>query len=138
MRDNQNHGQEIDTVLSELEAIAKESDLVDNQLKIIEAKMVLEKLILRWLWQILHDADFVSLESDLARLERTIDVGEKLHLDLSLDRAQELYSHCFSNLILPNCPIDDRFVVRLDRVCPWDRSALRLLLKLGKKISHLR
>ena len=135
LQDNQNHGQEIDTVLSELEAIAKESDLVDNQLKIIEAKMVLEKLILRWLWQILHNADFVSLESDLARLERTIDVGEKLHLDLSLDRAQELYSHCFFNLILPNCPIDDRVFVQLDRVCPWDRSALRLLLKLGKKLA---
>ncbi|MGF1487953.1 MAG: DUF3536 domain-containing protein [Prochloraceae cyanobacterium] len=131
LRDNEDRGQEIDGVISELEAIATEADLVDNQLKIIEAKVLLEKSILRWLWQILYDGNFVNLESDLARLERTIDAGEKLHLDLSLDRAQELYCHCFSTKIFPNCLQDNNS----DRLCAWDRSALRPLLKLGKKLA---
>ncbi len=131
LRENENRDREIDGVLSELEEIAIEADLVDNQLKIVEAKVILEKSILRWLWQILYDANSVNLESDLALLERAIDIARKLHPDLCLDRAQELYCHCFLTRILPNCA-SERSVVDL---CPWDASDLRPLLKLGKKLA---
>jgi len=55
-----------------------------------EAKRTLERLIVRSLWQLLHDPHPATVEADIHRLERLIDVGYQLNLGLSLNRAQEL------------------------------------------------
>ncbi|MGK7915344.1 MAG: DUF3536 domain-containing protein [Prochloraceae cyanobacterium] len=123
--------QEIENHLTELVAIAAEANQLRCQLKIPEAKITLEQLILRWLWQILHDGDPATLEEDLERLEKAIDVGEQLHLGLCLAKAQELYCRCLYTQIIPNC-----FEVNgKEKACRWDVSQMRPLLKLGQKLA---
>jgi alpha-amylase/alpha-mannosidase (GH57 family) len=69
--------------LAELEAIATEANHQRARLKIPEVKQALEKLILRSLWQLLHDANPGTLEADIHRIERLIELGNQLHLGLS-------------------------------------------------------
>jgi alpha-amylase/alpha-mannosidase (GH57 family) len=103
--------------LAELTTIATETTQLRCQLKIPEGKQILEQLILRSLWQLLHDPNG-KFELEIQRLERMIDVGKQLNLHLSLDRAQELY---FS--YLPK--IEMQYV----------EEELRLLVKLGQKLA---
>jgi hypothetical protein len=89
--------------LAELEACATEANHLRCQLKIPEAKLTLEQLILRSLWQLLHDSNPATLEVDIQRLVRLIDLGSKLNLGLALDRAQELYFSCLHSQIGSEC-----------------------------------
>ena len=101
-----------------------------------EAKTILEQLILRCLWQILQNGDPDNLETDIERLKEIIDVGEQLHLGLSLDRAQEVYYNCLQNQIAPTC-----FLANSNKDnnkgnnCRWQQSQLCLLLHLGEKLA---
>ena len=81
--------QTMDHYLAELEAIATEANHLRCQLQVPQAK-TLEQLILRSLWQLLHSST-KGLETEIERLERMIDVGEKLQLGISLERSQEIY-----------------------------------------------
>jgi alpha-amylase/alpha-mannosidase (GH57 family) len=89
--------------LAALEAIATEAQHLRCQLKIPEAKQTLEQMILRSLWQLLHDANPATVEADIGRLIRLIDLGHQLNLGLALDRAQELYFSCLHSQIQPQC-----------------------------------
>ncbi len=89
--------------LAELEAIATEASHLGCQLNLTEARKTLERLILRLLWQLLHDVKPATVEIDLQRLEDLIDLGDRLHLNLTLDRAQELYFHCLHEPIRSQC-----------------------------------
>lgn len=91
--------------LVELEAIATEANHLRAKLNISEAKPTLEKLILRSLWQLLHDDNPDTLAGDIHRVERLIELGNQLHLGLSLDRCQELYFSCLHNRIAPQCQL---------------------------------
>jgi alpha-amylase/alpha-mannosidase (GH57 family) len=91
--------------LVELEAIATEANHLRAKLNIPEAKPTLEKLILRSLWQLLHDHNPDTLAGDIHRVERLIELGNQLHLGLSLDRCQELYFSCLYNRIAPQCQL---------------------------------
>ena len=82
--------QTMDQYLAELEAIATEANHLRCQLQVPQAKKTLEQLILRSLWQLLHSST-TGLEAEIKRLERMIDVGEKLQLGISLERSQEIY-----------------------------------------------
>ncbi len=86
--------------LAELEAIATETNQLHCHLDIPEAKQTLEQLILRSLWQLLHDTNPATLEADIQKIERLIDVGCQLHLNSCLDRAQELYFSCLRQIVL--------------------------------------
>jgi alpha-amylase/alpha-mannosidase (GH57 family) len=108
----------------ELEAIATESKHLRCHLNIPEGKQILEQLIVRLLWQLLYDASS-NITPDLERLERLIDVGYHLNLDISLHKAQELFFHCLHSQILPRIPNLDHEV---------DRIQCRQLLKLGQKL----
>ena len=121
--------EEMDALLAQLEAIAQEAERVSIQFNLPEAKIILERLVVRSLWQILHDGDTTSLEEDMERLYKTVEVGVQLHLDLCLAKAQELYCNFLYDRIVPEC-----FQVNDDR-CPWDASKMRLLLKLGQKLA---
>ncbi|MEP0853822.1 DUF3536 domain-containing protein [Funiculus sociatus GB1-A4] len=111
--------------LAELEAIATEANHLRCRLNIPDAKPTLEQLILRSLWQILHDSNPATLSADVQRLERTIEVANKLNLGLSMFRAQELYFNCLHNQIVP----------QLSSETNSDSPHLHQLLRLGQKLA---
>jgi alpha-amylase/alpha-mannosidase (GH57 family) len=132
--------------LVELEAIATEANHLRARLKVPEAKQTLEKLILRSLWQLLHDANPDTLDSDLNRVKRLIELGNQLHLSLSLDRCQELYFNCLQTRIEPEC----RLAIQAQLIsgnnnasemtwpplkANWHTTQLRQLLQLGEKLA---
>ncbi|BAU08564.1 DUF3536 domain-containing protein [Fischerella sp. NIES-3754] len=110
----------------ELRAIASEAKHLRCRLNIPEGKQMLEQLILRLLWQLLHDANG-TFDADIQRLERLIDVAYQLNLGICLDRSQELYFSCLYNKILPQC---QTAIANGEDVIKH-----RQLLKLGQKLA---
>lgn len=130
--------------LAELEAIATEANHLRCSLNIPEGKTTLENLILRSLWQLLHQTNSGSLEDDIARVVRLIDLGYHLKLGLSLDRCQELYFSFLETRIVPLCQLavqaqlvsegnSDSYANEVER--SWDNTVLRRLLELGQKLA---
>jgi alpha-amylase/alpha-mannosidase (GH57 family) len=74
---------------------------------------------------LLHDANG-SFNADIQLLERLIDVGDQLNIDISLQRSQELYFSCLHSQIAPVC------ITNLAN--EGDNQCLQLL-KLGKKLA---
>ncbi|MEH2136829.1 DUF3536 domain-containing protein [Nostoc sp.] len=109
----------------ELEAIATEAKHLRCRLNIPDGKQMLEQLIARSLWQLLHDAND-SFNADIQLLERLIDVGDQLNIDVSLQRSQELYFSCLQSQIAPVC------ITSVGNEA--DNQCLQLL-KLGKKLA---
>ncbi|WP_373526459.1 DUF3536 domain-containing protein [Nostoc sp.] len=110
----------------ELEAIATEAKHLRCRLNIPDGKQILEQLIARSLWQLLHDANG-SFNADIQQLERLIDVGDQLNIDISLQRSQELYFSCLHSQIIPLC------ITTLGN--EEDTHQCRQLLKLGQKLA---
>ena len=134
--------------LAELEAIATEANHQRARLKIPEVKQALEKLILRSLWQLLHDANPGTLEADIHRIERLIELGNQLHLGLSLDRCQELYFSCLHSHIEPQCRLAIQSQLSSEEnhsgeageflsiaKTDWSTTQLRRLLQLGERLA---
>ena len=109
----------------ELEAIATEAKHLRCRLNIPDGKQILEQLIARSLWQLLHDAND-SFNADIQLLERLIDVGDQLNIHISLQRSQELYFSCLHSQIAPMC------ITSVGNEA--DNQCLQLL-KLGKKLA---
>ena len=94
----------------ELEAIAREADHLCCQLKLPQIQRILERLVWRSLWTVLQGwaSDEVgaeassaeTIEADVCWIVRLIELGDRLHLSLSLDRAQELYLNHFYTHVL--------------------------------------
>ncbi|HEY9652216.1 MAG TPA: DUF3536 domain-containing protein [Coleofasciculaceae cyanobacterium] len=134
------------THLVELEAIATEANNLRAKLNIPEAKQTLEKLILRSLWQLLHDIHPDSLDADIQRIERFIDLGNHLHFGLSLDRCQELYFTCLKTRLVNQCQLAIQAQsasemngaskgVKFPTTMNWNATQLRQLLQLGEKLA---
>lgn len=85
----------------ELEAIATEANHLHCHLNIAKAKPTLEKLILRSLSSLLESGNSHTLTSDIHKVDRLINLGNQLHLGLSLDKCQEFYFNCLHSQILP-------------------------------------
>ncbi|NJM90297.1 MAG: glycoside hydrolase, partial [Hydrococcus sp. RU_2_2] len=117
--------------VSELGAIATEANRLRCQLQIPEARITLEQLILRQLWQLLHENDPSVLEGDIERLVKLIEVSKQLRVGLSLARVQELYYHCLYETIVPSCFLDER---QATCPCRWTPSQLCPLLGLGQEL----
>ncbi len=125
--------------LAELEAIATEASHMHCQLKLHQAKEILERLILQSLWHILHVFNLPTLEADLKRLERLISVGQRLNLNLSLAPAQELYFTRLKTWLLTQLPT----IAATDTTFPHPDSRegclnlvqVRLLLQLGERLA---
>ncbi|NJL83713.1 MAG: DUF3536 domain-containing protein [Chloroflexaceae bacterium] len=120
----------LDHYLAELEAIAAEAKHIRCQLQVPQAKKTLEQLILRLLWWLLKNGNPETLDEDVARLCRMIDVGHLLGLGLSLDQAQEVYFTCLHHEIAPACLLDGN-----TNGCRWHQSQMCVLLKLGEKLA---
>ncbi|MDI9638661.1 DUF3536 domain-containing protein [Geitlerinema splendidum] len=125
----------------ELEAIATEATHLRCHLNVAEGKATLERLILRSLWKLLHDVDSVNLEADIERVERLIELGNQLHLGLSLARCQELYFNCLHSQIVPRClnaqtHADDPFTnVCTEADKQLNPHQMKQLLRLGQKLA---
>ncbi len=122
------------TYLKELDAIASESDSLHSQLKLPQAKPTLERLILRSLWHLLHEFDPERSEQQIRWISRLITVGDRLHLGVSLDRAQELYVKHFYENTLPqildwkSCQVDANFEPEESA----ELNQIRQILELGQ------
>jgi alpha-amylase/alpha-mannosidase (GH57 family) len=116
--------------LLELQAIASEANHLRCRLQVPEAKRTLEQLIFNGLWYLLYNGEPIALDAQIQQVEGIIDVGEQLDLDLSLDRAQELYYQCFHTDILPHCLLENNG----KNSCIWDLTQIRLLLRIGEKL----
>ncbi len=77
--------------LRELEAIASEANQLKCQLNLVEGKAIMERLLLNYLRQLLEREPSAHLETDVNILIAMIEVGEELHLELSLEQLQECY-----------------------------------------------
>ncbi|WP_414530820.1 DUF3536 domain-containing protein [Nodularia chucula] len=110
----------------ELEAIATEAKHLHCRLNIPEGKQILEQLILRLLWQLLHDSNG-SFATQIQCLERLIDVSYQLNIGISLHQSQELYFSCLQSQIMPLC------LTSLGN--QGDNHQCRQLLKLGQKLA---
>ncbi|MGA7935275.1 MAG: glycoside hydrolase, partial [Kovacikia sp.] len=131
--------------LSELEAIATEASLLRCHLNLPEARQTLERMILRSLWQILHNFDPATLKSDLHRLERLINLGQHMNLNLSLAQAQELYYHRLHGWIIPQSicqsaqeteEMGQTATAIANKIKPVvEADHLLLLLQLGQKLA---
>jgi alpha-amylase/alpha-mannosidase (GH57 family) len=128
--------------LTELEAVTIEAKHLRCQLKIPEGKQTLEQLILRSLWQLLHNANPATIEVEIQTLERLIDAGSQLNLGLSLHGVQEIYFRFLHNQIVPQCleMLKNQSGDAGDSQgncteTKWDITLLRHLLKLGQKLA---
>jgi alpha-amylase/alpha-mannosidase (GH57 family) len=132
--------------LAELEVIATEAQHLRCQLKIPQARQTLEQMILRSLWQVLHDPNPDTLKCDIYRIERLIELGNQLHLGLCLDRCQELYFNSLQTRLGLQCQLaiqaqliseknDVGELTKLPSKTDWDTTQLRQLLQLGEKLA---
>lgn len=130
--------------LAELEAIATEAQHLRCQLNIPQGKQTLEQLLTRSLWQLLHDSNPTTIEADIERLERLIDVGHQLNLGLCLDRVQELYFSCLHQVgtwclqVQSQRSVEDRSKADSNQsLSPkhFESNQLRQLLNLGQKLN---
>lgn len=124
--------------LVELEAIATEAAHMRCQINLPEARQILERLIVRSLWNLLHKVDLATCDAEIQRLERLIDLGSDLKLGLSLAQAQELYFDCLNRWIIPECR-HQMALVETGGTQPAKPSLtllqLRSLLHLGQKLA---
>ena len=113
--------------LEELTAIATEADYLHCQLTMPEAKKTLERLIFQSLQKLLYTPEPQQAETDIHHLIKMIEVGEHLHLGISLAPSQELYYQFLHEQLMPNCL--DHYSTES---CPWTVIHLPDLLKLGE------
>lgn len=114
--------------LAELEAIATEAGHLRCQLNIPEAKLLLEQLIERSLWKVLHSGDRASFETDVQSTLRTIELGRQMNLGLSLERSQELYFRWMCSQMAAS-------LLKGGSESGWDLAQLRQLQQLGQKLA---
>lgn len=111
--------------LLELEAIAGEAKHLRCNLKVPESKQSIEQLIMRLLWQLLHQTNG-NFHTSIERLEKLIDVAYKLDIGICLARSQELYLNCLYTQIVPQLQIVSHKSEEMNKY--------RKLLKLGQKL----
>ena len=88
-------------LLTELDAIATEAQQFHCHLRLPQAKQRVEALLLRSLWRLLHTYNAETVQTDIEWLKMLVDVGDRLELDIQLDRAQELYLNTINRTTLP-------------------------------------
>ena len=109
----------------ELQAIASEAKHLHIQLNIPEGKQILEQLIMRSLWQLLHDNNGRFAEK-IQLLEQLVDTAYLLNIGISFDKPQEVYWSCLYSQIVPN----------LENIhSPEEKNEYRQLLRLGEKLA---
>lgn len=115
---------------AELDAIAREATLLRCHIRTPQIQQTLERLILRWLWQLLQALDPAYLQEGVEAIEHLIDLGYQLNLNLALDRAQELY-HKVVRSLTPQ----QTAAVKVDLTGSVNGGVWLPLLRLGQKLA---
>lgn len=126
--------------LAELEAIATEAKHLHAHLNVPEARQILERVIVRSLWNLLHQFNPDTLQAEIHRLERLIKLGQQIQLNISLAAAQELYLQQFQRWIVPQCQqklnaMQQELTVPGKLTTALKLVHLRMLLELGQKLA---
>jgi alpha-amylase/alpha-mannosidase (GH57 family) len=130
--------------LAELEAIATEVNLLRCQLKSPQMKQALERLVLRSLWQLFNDFNPDTAQAEIQWIERLLDLGNQLYINLSLALAQELYLKNLHSQLLPQLLLWQQLndnsqtfpsAAQENSKPRWNPSDIRQILKLGQKLS---
>ncbi|MBL1175423.1 DUF3536 domain-containing protein [Pantanalinema sp. GBBB05] len=126
--------------LAELEAIATEAKHLHAHLNVPEARQILERVIVRSLWNLLHQFNPDTLQAEIHRLDRLIKLGQQIHLNVSLAAAQELYLQQFQRWIVPQCQqklnaMQQELTVPGKPTTTLKLVHLRMLLELGQKLA---
>ncbi|NJO42682.1 MAG: DUF3536 domain-containing protein [Cyanobacteria bacterium RU_5_0] len=135
--------------LIDLEAIATEAAHLHCQLKPPQIRQTLERLVQRSLWSLLNTLNPETIDAEIQWIERLLNLADKFHLDLFLDRAQELYFKILHSEIAPKLTpyqegSEDRY--QDDLKCTLDNklqtvlktrslSQVRQLLQLGQRLT---
>lgn len=93
-------------LLGQLDAIATEAIHMRCQLQQLEARGILERLIERSLWKLMHSTEPVK-ESAIRQLERLVVLGQQLNLGASLTKAQEAHHQWLLNRVRQLEPASD-------------------------------
>ncbi|MCW6053381.1 DUF3536 domain-containing protein [Lyngbya sp. CCAP 1446/10] len=143
-----------ESLLADIEAIATEAGHLRCRLKVPEVKQILERQVCRSLDALLQaglgveDRSPLKLEADILHIERLIAVGDRLSLDLCLDKSQELYFNSLYSQIVPLClgwlqrqdasAVESSVVPVCLDIAPshggWELSSIRQLLELGQTL----
>ncbi|CBN54344.1 MULTISPECIES: DUF3536 domain-containing protein [Kamptonema] len=143
------------TIIAELEAIAVEAAQLRCRVNIPEVKETLERLILRSLEALLKEENTALIEAEIDRMDRLINLGNKLNFGLNLDRVQELYFQSLYSQIVPVClgwlqrqeseqiitsdeengSTDSHALVCIEEGVRWELPQIRKLLELGQKLA---
>ncbi|HEY9705285.1 MAG TPA: DUF3536 domain-containing protein, partial [Allocoleopsis sp.] len=115
----------------ELEGIAKEAKLLNCTLNLGEGKAITEQLIERSLWYLLHDTNPVTLETDIQKIERILNVAKNLNMRLDLAHSQEIYLNYFANI----SPEYKQQLVKVEDEENQTLIQLRKLWRLGEKLA---
>jgi len=144
-----------ESLLADIEAIATEAGNLRSQLNVPEVKQILERVVWRELDALLQagsgldEPSSVKLEADIRTIKRLIAVGDRLRLNLCLDRSQELYFNSLYSQIVPLClgwlqrraastGENSVNLVALDIARSddgWDLPSIRQLLELGQTLA---
>jgi alpha-amylase/alpha-mannosidase (GH57 family) len=122
--------------LAELEAIATEADSMQCHLNLTQAKQTFERLILRSLWSLLEVPNPETIATQIRWIERLIGLGDRLHLGIALDRAQELFVKHLYEQVLPqiNAWKIQEFDPEFDPETSLELDQLRQILQLGQTL----
>jgi alpha-amylase/alpha-mannosidase (GH57 family) len=124
--------------LTELTAIAHEAQQLHCQLKPIQIQSTLERLILRFLWNLLNQEHFETLESDVQWVKQLVLLGDRFQFHLNLDPAQEVYYRYLHQQVLPQVLPQigaGRSAGLAGRSkSQWSSSQLKHFLELGKTL----
>lgn len=123
-------------ILTELEAIAVEADQFHCQLNLREARRIVEGLTMQSLKQLVQSFEQIDGEAEMQWIERLIDVGDRLHLGICLDRVQELYLNYLEERLLPH--LLEKQASNVPEITPESGQLLEKierLLQLGSRLA---
>ncbi|OCQ91440.1 glycoside hydrolase [Oscillatoriales cyanobacterium USR001] len=140
--------------VAELEAIATEASQLRIKLQILEVKQILERILWRSLAQLLEQENTATVNAEIDRIDRLINLGNRLSPGLSLDRLQDLYFQSLHSQIVPLClgwlqrltaptltaeqaekATNTTTLVCIEPTTRWELSQIEKLLELGQKLS---
>ncbi len=120
--------------LNELRAIATEASHMRCCFDLPEAKQLLERLLVQSLWFLLYHFEAETAERQVERVQRLVQLGEKMELGLSLAQAQETYFRQLHAWIVPEWQRWSQFQeasADSQTARSLNLADLHLLLKLG-------
>ena len=87
--------------LAELQAIATEAEYLNCSLNLPYARSIFENQILHLFQRLIADYDATQVDLEIDCLKQLIEVGDRLHIGVSLGRVQEAYMEYFYGTIVP-------------------------------------